>query len=181
MTRSLFFVVAMTAAGAAAAQEPPPAVSVREANGAYVVEARFTVEARPDVVRAVLTDYTGIPRFMPDVRTSVVRRRAGDAVIVEQEAESKFLLFSKRVHLVLDVNEGPRVITFRDLCGKSFDRYEGAWTLAADGDRSTVVYTLTADPSFAVPGSVLRRLLDRNARQTVDQLRAEAARRAALN
>ena len=176
MTRFFFFLLAMAAATTAAAQEQP-SVSVREANGAYVVEARFTVDARPDVVRAVLTDYAGIPRFMPDVRTSVVRRRAGDAVIVEQEAESKFMLFSKRVHLVLDVNEGPRVITFRDLCGKSFDRYEGSWTLASDGDKSTVVYTLTADPSFAVPGSVLRRLLDRNARQTVDQLRAEAARR----
>lgn len=178
MTR-FFFLLAMAVASTAAAQQPPPAVSVRETGGAYVVEARFQVAASPAVVRAMLTDYAGIPRFMPDVITSVVRRRAGDAVIVEQEAESKFMLFSKRVHLLLDVLEGDRVIAFRDLCGKSFARYEGTWTLAADGAHAMVVYSLTADPSFAVPGSVLKRLLDRSARQTVDHLRAEAALRTA--
>lgn len=177
MTRALLSLVVAMALPAAAAQEPPPGVTVREANGAYVVEARFDVAASADVVRDVLTDYAGIPRFMPDVRTSVVRQRSGDRVIVEQQAESKFLLFSKTVHLVLDVREGARVITFRDLCGKSFDRYEGTWTLAGDGSRARVVYTLIAEPSFAVPPPVLRRLLDRNARQTVEQLRAEAARR----
>ena len=181
MTR-LGFLLAMAITSTAAAQQPPPAVSVREANGAYVVEARFRVAAPAGVIRDVLTDYAGIPRFMPDVRSSIVRRRAGGSVIVEQEAESSFLMFSKKVHLVLDVLEAERVITFRDLCGKSFDRYEGSWTLAPEGgEQVTVTYTLTADPSFKVPGSVLRRLLDRNARQTIDQLRAEAARRVALN
>jgi ribosome-associated toxin RatA of RatAB toxin-antitoxin module len=180
MTR-LFFLLAMAVTATAAAQVPPPSVTVREANGAYVVEARFRVAAPAGVIHRVLTDYDAIPRFMPDVRTSVVRRRAGGSVIVEQEAESSFLMFSKRVHLVLDILESERLITFRDLCGKSFDRYEGAWTLAPEGDQVTVTYTLTADPSFKVPGSVLRRLLDRNARQTIEHLRAEAARRAALN
>ena len=180
MTR-LFFLLAMAAAATAAAQEPPPAVSVREASGAYVVEARFHVAATAGVIRDVLTDYAGIPRFMPDVRSSVVRRRTGSSVIVEQEATSSFLMFSKRVHLVLDVVEGERVITFRDVCGRSFDRYEGAWTLEPGGDGATVTYTLTADPSFKVPGSVLRRLLERGARETIGQLRAEAARRTALD
>lgn len=179
MTRFFVVLFAMAVTATAAAQTPPPTVSVREIAGAYAVEARFEVAAPAAIVRQVLTDYAGIPRFMPDVRTSVVRRRAGDAVVVEQEAESKFLLFSKKVHLVLDVLEGERVITFRDLCGKSFDRYEGQWTLTGDGPGITVVYTLTADPSFAVPASVLKRLLERNARQTIDHLRAEAALRAA--
>ena len=154
-----FFVLAMAVTATAAAQGASPSVSVREANGAYVVEARFRVAAPAGVIRRVLTDYDGIPRFMPDVRASIVRRRAGDSVIVEQEAESSFLMFSKRVHLVLDVLEADRVITFRDLCGKSFDRYEGAWTLTPDGDQAIVTYTLTADPAFKVPGSMLRRLL----------------------
>jgi carbon monoxide dehydrogenase subunit G len=177
MTRG-FFLLAMAITATAAAQTPPPAVSVREASGAYVVEARFDIAAPPAIVRAVLTDYAGIPRFMPDVRTSVVRSRSGDAVVVEQEAESKFLLFSKTVHLVLDVREGAHVLTFKDIGGKSFTRYDGSWTLSRSATGTTVIYTLTADPSFKVPGGVLRRLLDRNARQTIDNLRAEALLRA---
>lgn len=179
MTRVLSFALAL-ALPAAAAHEPAPTVSVREANGAFIVEARFQVSAPAGVVREVLTDYAGIPRFMPEVRMSVVRQRKGDQVIVEQHAESKFLLFSKTVYLLLHVTEGDRVIQFRDACRTSFDRYEGAWTLVPDGDRATVVYTLTADPSFKVPGAVLKRLLDRNARQTIEQLRAEVARRTNL-
>lgn len=180
MRRALGFGLAFATAmmAAVSASEPAPAVSVREANGAFIVEARFQVAAPAGVVREVLTDYAGIPRFMPDVRMSVVRQRTGDRVIVEQRAESRFLLFSKTVHLMLHVNEGALVIAFRDACGTSFERYEGAWTLVPDGDRATVIYTLTADPSFAVPATVLKRLLDRNARQTIEQLRAEAARRA---
>jgi len=182
MRRALGFGLALATAitAAVSANEPAPAVSVREAGSAFVVEARFQVAAPAAVVREVLTDYAGIPRFMPDVRLSVVRQRTGDRVIVEQRAESKFLLFSKTVHLLLHVEEGERIIAFRDACGTSFERYEGAWTLVPEGDRATVIYTLTADPSFAVPGAVLKRLLDRNARQTIEQLRAEAARRANL-
>jgi ribosome-associated toxin RatA of RatAB toxin-antitoxin module len=176
MTR--FFLLAMAVTATAAAQEPPPAVSVQHLDGAYVVEARFEVAAPRAVVHDVLTDYAGIPRFMPDIRSSVVRSRAGDSVVVEQEAESRFMLFSKTVHLMLAVREGERQIAFRDLCGRSFERYEGTWTLSGDGARATVVYRLTAEPAFAVPAPVLRRLLDRNARQTVDSLRAEAALRA---
>lgn len=180
MTRVLSFALALALPAMAAAPEPAPEVSVREANGAFIVEARFQVAAPAEVVREVLTDYAGIPRFMPEVRMSVVRQRRGDQVIVEQQAESRFLLFSKTVHLLLHVTEGDRVIAFRDACRRSFERYEGAWTLVPDGDQATVVYTLTADPSFAVPAAVLKRLLDRNARQTIEQLRAEAVRRANL-
>ncbi len=177
MTR-FFFLLAMTITAPAAAQQPPPAVTVHESGSAYVVEARFDIAAPAAIVRQVLTDYAGIPRFMPDVRTSIVRSRAGNRVVVEQEAESKFLLFSRTVHLMLDVQEDAHVLTFRDLCGRSFTTYHGSWTLSGDGPVTTVVYRLSADPSFKVPGSVIKRLLDRNARQTIDHLRAEAVLRA---
>lgn len=176
MTR-VCFLIAMAVSTTAAAQAPPPAVSVREAGGAYIVEARFEIAAPPAVVRAVLTDYAGIPRFMPDILTSVVRSRDGDSVIVEQEAESKLLMFSKTVHLILSVREGAHVITFRDVGRKSFSRYEGSWTLSGSGAATTVIYTLAAAPSFKVPAPMLRRLFDRNARQTIDNLRAEAVLR----
>lgn len=175
-TLLLFFAMSVTAT--AAAQPPAPVVTVHETGGAYNVEARFEVAAPAGVVRGVLTDYAGIPRFMPDIRTSIVRHREGSAVTVEQEAQSKFLLFSKTVHLMLKVQEGATVLSFRDVCGTSFTRYEGSWTLAPSATGTTVIYKLTADPSFRVPASVLRRLFERNARQTIDYLRAEAELRA---
>ena len=82
------------------------------------------------VALTVLTDYEQIPRFMPDVRTSPVIERGDDYAVVEQEAVAKFMLFSKRIHLVLEVQEHAGTIRFRDRCGKSFKRYEGAWTVS---------------------------------------------------
>jgi carbon monoxide dehydrogenase subunit G len=162
---------------AAAAQSDVPVVSVREHRGAYTVSARFLVAEPAAVVREVLTDYERIPRFMPGVRTSRVLERGDGRARIEQEAVSRFMMFSKRVHLVLDIEEGPGVIRFRDACGKSFASYEGAWTITDRGDHAQVEYGLTATPAFDVPGFVLRRLLDRDARAMIDGLRSEMATR----
>jgi ribosome-associated toxin RatA of RatAB toxin-antitoxin module len=163
---------------AAAVEDRPLQLSVGEAGGVYTVSARFDVAGGPDAAVAVLTDYERIPQFMPGGRTSVVRQRTGGRVLVEQDALSKFLLFSKRVHLLLEVRQEGRIIQFRDLAGESFTRYEGRWQVGEDHSRTVVSYELTAAPAFAVPAPVLRRLLKRDSAEMVTQLRREIARRA---
>src|SRR5437762_13191568 len=107
---------------ALAMAEPSPAnVTVREEKGVYTVVARFTVDQPPSVALAVLTDYEQIPRFMPDVRSSVVRERGAGWAVVEQEAESRLLMFF-----------------FRDRCRVTFARYDGAWRLSNE-DGHTVI------------------------------------------
>src|SRR5690606_10699058 len=100
-------------------------------------------------------------------------------VIVEQEAVSKFMLFSRTVRLRLEVTEGERELAFRDLSGESFESYQGSWTIESDGARTRVFYVLAAQPRFDVPGFVLKSVLTSNARETIAQLCAEAAFRAA--
>lgn len=163
---------------AATAPGDAPVITVSEQGRAYVVSAQFSVTAPAAIVRAVLTDYERIARFMPGVRTSRVLERRERYARIEQEAVSKFMMFSKRVHLVLDVNEELDTIRFRDLCGRSFTSYEGAWTITARGGHTLIQYGLTAIPAFDVPGFVLRRLLDRDARAMIDGLRSEMAIRA---
>ena len=155
-----------------------PVVSVRDDRGVYVVSARFSVGEPVAVVRAVLTDYEQIPRFMPGVSTSRVLERGEGHARIEQEAVSRFMMFSKRVHLVLDITEETAAIRFRDRCGRSFTSYEGVWTITGHGDRTEIEYALTASPAFDVPGFVLRRLLDRDARAMIEGLRSEMAIRA---
>jgi ribosome-associated toxin RatA of RatAB toxin-antitoxin module len=125
----------------------------------------------------VLTDYDNIPHFMPDVRSSRVLERREGAVRVEQEAVSRFLLFSKRIHLVLDIEEGADVIRFRDRCNDSFESYEGSWTIKALPGGTEVTYELSARPAFSVPGVVIRKLLNRDATVMIGRLRKEIASR----
>jgi hypothetical protein len=172
MTFLLAFQIAVSVPGA-------PPISVEEAGGAYTVAARFTVAEPEDVVREVLTDYAGLPRFMPDLKLSeVVERKAGYARI-QQEAVAKYMFFTKRVHLVLDVDEGVEVIRFRNRCPQSFSQYEGAWTIRREGAHTEIRYELTAQPAFSVPGFVLRKLLNRDAGVMIERLRAEITTRAA--
>jgi len=178
--RTLFTSVAAIAvtlaATTASAQEP--VTSVHETGGEYVVSATFTVPGSPRSAREVLTDYANIPRFMPDVQSSVVvERRAGHAT-VEQDATPQFMWFSRKIHLVLDVEEGAEVIRFRDTSGTSFARYEGSWTIGAQNGGTQLTYALVARPAFSVPGFVLRKLLKRDAVEMIDRLQAEIRARA---
>ena len=172
-----FVTVSLTAGAASSAQ---PMMAVGERDGVYTVTARFEVPQPATVVQAVLTDYANIPRFMPDVRTSRIVERTAGYTRVEQEAVSKFMLFSKRVHLLLDVEEGPGLIRFRNTCNRSFAQYEGVWTIKGDGVESQITYALTARPAFRVPEFVLRKLLERDAGVMIDRLRSEITARAEL-
>jgi carbon monoxide dehydrogenase subunit G len=163
------------------AQPSPVDLTVHEERGVYSVVARFTVDQPPSSVLTVLTDYAQIPRFMPGVRTSTVLERTGGHTVVEQEAVSSIMMFSKHVHLVLDVDEHADALIFRDRCGRSFARYEGAWRVSAENGRSVITYELTADPSFDIPGFVIKRLLRRDSAQMIERLQLEIATRAIPN
>lgn len=148
-------------------------VAVSEKDGTYEVRATFSVSQPVPVVGAVLTDYVRIPHYMPEVRSSQLLEKQDDRAVVEQEAVAKFLMFSKRVHLVLEVQETPTTIEFRDRCGQSFERYEGAWALADAHGETKISYRLTATPRFEVPNWLLSRLLKRDAVDMIERLRAE--------
>jgi ribosome-associated toxin RatA of RatAB toxin-antitoxin module len=178
--RRAFVVPALVVASAVALSGATTAagpVTVRKDGEVYRVSATFETPHAAAVARAVLTDYEGIPRFMPDVRTSRVVSRDAAQVVVEQEAVARVLFFSKTVHLRLVVEEGGQTIAFRDTCGRSFARYEGTWTLREADGRAVVGYELTARPAFDVPDFILTRLLRRDADRLIANLQAEIAAR----
>ena len=148
-------------------------VAVHEKNGVYEVRAAFSVTRPASVVAAVLTDYLRIPDYMPEVRSSQILAREDGHAVVAQEAVARFMMFSKRMHLVLEVKEGSSTIEFHDRCGQSFERYEGAWSMAERDGQTRVAYRLTAKPSFDVPDWLLSRLLKRDATQMIARLQAQ--------
>lgn len=173
--------VTTAAVPAASTQPVPMPVTVRTERGVYHVAASFTIRQPISVAHAVLTDYEQIPRFMPDVRSSRVLERGVDRAVVEQEAVARVLFFSKQVRLVLEVEEAPERIHFRDRSGHSFVRYEGTWTLREEDGHAVIGYQLLAEPGFDVPEFLLTRLLKRDAARMVARLQAEIAARAAMS
>jgi carbon monoxide dehydrogenase subunit G len=183
MNATLRFTMAvMLAAGAASLPLSAAAadVAVREQQGTYLVSARFEVPQDRAAVLAVLTDYEQIPRYMPDVTRSVIRERRGARVIVEQEAVSRFLMFSKRVHLLLEIAEWDTSITFADTSGQSFSAYVGMWSLSEVDGHTVIDYQLSAKPTFDVPSFLLSRLLEKDATRMIARLRVEIEARAKI-
>ena len=176
---SAVFVVVVTAVPGATGGSPggtrPPGLNVREQGGVYSVSAEFSVPQPSSVAFAVLTDYEQIPRFMPGVTTSIVRERSAERVVIEQEAVSRMMMFSKRVFLLLEVNEEANLLRFRDSAGRSFSLYEGAWRLSQVDGQTAIRYELRATPKFDVPGFLLKRLLTRDAKMMIERLRHEIA------
>lgn len=155
-----------------------PRVNVTETGGVYQVTAAFAVTEAAQSVMAVLSDFERIPKFMPDMEISRVIERNAAGVVVEQQATSRFMLFSKRVHLVLDVRQDDYSLRFRDREGTSFVLYDGAWTLSQHDSFTVVDYELKAQPAFDVPAFVLKRLLKRDSVDLINRITAEIIDRA---
>ena len=182
--RALFVLLAVLVAPSATepvqAADAKPAgieVTVREQGGLYRVQARFTVSQPAPTVLAVVTDYDRIPTFMPQVKTSIVRERSDRRAVVEQEAVASVMMFSRRIHLLLEVQEGTDTVSFRDGSGRSFSHYEGSWRVAEANGVTVVVYELTAKPAFAVPEFLLKRLLKRDAVDMIERMKQEFSTR----
>lgn len=179
-------VVSLLLVGVAGAATPTmhpggddPVPRVVEKDGLYEVSATFVVAQPAGIVMAVLTDYERIPEFMPDVKVSRVLERGTGRTVVRQEAVARVLLFSRRIHLDLEITETLGRLRFRDIGGRSFLRYEGEWHLDDDGASTLVNYELTAQPTTTVPKALVLRLFSQDVRKTIEQLKRESARRAA--
>jgi hypothetical protein len=138
-----------------------PAVADEEAHGisametfevvqtgprAYSARGSFIVATTADVVWQAIADYEAIPRVAPSVKVSRVISRDGGRVVVEQEAVAAALLFSKRVHLLLEIEETPPVaIRFRDV-GPSRTRS------MAFGCRTASTFSGDSRPQIFSPG-----------------------------
>jgi ribosome-associated toxin RatA of RatAB toxin-antitoxin module len=183
MIRSLVSAVAMAlllggAPSASVGVSAPADVCVREDHGLFIVETTWSVPQAPPAVLAVLTDYERIPEFMPGVTRSTVLERTAGRAVVEQDAVSRFMFFTKQIHLDLEITERPDALLFRDRSHRSFSRYEGSWRILSARGGSDIRYALEARPTFDVPASVLSHLLKRDSSRMITALSAEIASRA---
>jgi carbon monoxide dehydrogenase subunit G len=150
-------------------------VTIRDdERGMYRVEGAFVVDAPRTVVWEVLTDYEGIDEFVSSILRSEVTERRPDGLLLQQEAVGKLFLFSKSIHLLLEVREEPEhTIAFRDVSGRSFESYSGEWRIEDAGDAVRVSYALSAKPAFRQPPFVARRTMRDSVQRLLDEVRLE--------
>jgi carbon monoxide dehydrogenase subunit G len=163
----------------ARAGEGDVALEVTESSGVYHVRGSFTGEAPLATAWAVLSDYERIGAFVKSIKTSEFVIGPGGERVLRQDAVVRLFPFRRAMRVELAIAEWPeRRIEFRDVLGRDFKHYVGAWTLHAGEEGSAVEYTLEADPTAGLLPLIGRSAMSGNVRDLLTQVRAEMKRRA---
>lgn len=119
------------AAAAGAAEELTIETLRRDAT--VEVRAHALIQASHATIWNTLTDYDHLAEFVPGMRSSRVVGRQGDALVVEQVGEARFLVFTFPVRVtVLATARPPDAIEVRLLKG-NLRRLDGGYMLRRAG------------------------------------------------
>ena len=151
---------ALSAWGAVAAQpgEPRFELSVERVDGGkvYRIASKGTVAASPSLVWRILTDYTHLADYLPNMKSTRVLSRNGDRIIVEQLGAAQFLFFRQDIRVVVQVHERPPDRIDISLVDGDMKVYRASWELSPlpGGAGTRLMYNATIEPKFDVPGIV---------------------------
>jgi ribosome-associated toxin RatA of RatAB toxin-antitoxin module len=163
---------------------PVPVVSqkvVGSMGNVYEMKGSFEVAAPGDLVWSVLTDYGSHPRFVSDLKSSVVKERKPGETMVAQEAIGKLAMFSRTVQMLLSMKETPgETIVFTDKLGADFDLFEGKWTMSKSGSGLRVDYSLRCTPKARAPSFIMGPIMEESTRRLMVSMRSEIEKRAAV-
>lgn len=176
----LLVVLSILSAPALGANTPITVDVDRAADKAYTVDAAFDVNVPASVAWEVLTDYEGIGRFVTSIRQSTIKRREAGRVLLEQHGVGRAWIISLPMHVVLEVREhDQRVLAFHDVCGKSFNVYEGSWELTPIAGGTRVAYRLKADPTGRQPAMLAKSAIKGSVKTLLGEVRKEIVARGA--
>jgi carbon monoxide dehydrogenase subunit G len=121
-------------------------------NGAsFAVRAEATVLAPISTVWQVLTDYDHLARFIPGLSRSVVQLRSANRVVVEQQGEARFLVFSYPIEVRLEVLESPTDSIVSRAIEGNLKRMNGRYELRNSGGGVQLRYSGELEPGFGLP------------------------------
>jgi ribosome-associated toxin RatA of RatAB toxin-antitoxin module len=145
------------------------------------VRARAVVAAPVDLVWRVITDYERLPQFIPGISRSVVRRRLGHRLVLEQSGEARFFIFSFPIEVTLEVVEQPREWVASRAVAGNVRRMDGRYEIQADPARGGVWlrYFGAIEPDFFMPPLLGTAALRGTAEEQFAAMVAEIERRAA--
>ena len=155
-------------------------VEAERRGGRIEVRARAVVAARASLAWQVLTDYEGLPGFIPGILRSSVRLHEGNRLQVEQSGEARFLIFSFPIDVRLEVTESrPDWISSRAV-GGNLRRMNGRYELRpGPGGRMELRYRGEIEPDFDLPPLVGVAALRGMVEEQFSAMVAEIERRAA--
>lgn len=173
--------MAMLIAPWAVAVAQPIDVNVELRGELVVVDVKAAVSVKHAVAWAVLTDYEHMAQYVSNLTTSVIRKRNGNHLEVEQTGEARRgpLTFAFSTVRAVELTE-PREIHSTLVRGE-FKTYEFTTRLSAESNNNLVMITHHGEyvPNRWVPPLIGPSLIEGETRKQYGELIAEMMRRQA--
>ena len=178
MTRSaLLIAIALVATTAHAEMQDDIAVKIKRDGETFAVTVELTVDATPEQVFAVLTDYDHMAKFVSNVVESRIVRRDGGKIVIEQKSRLVFgpLHFdftNTRVVEPVPFGEIRSWVTEGDMQGSSFTT-----RLIPRGTRTLIDNRGSFYADRWIPPMIGNMVLESETRKQFQEFRAEILRR----
>jgi ribosome-associated toxin RatA of RatAB toxin-antitoxin module len=127
----------------------PVRVTARWHGDAVIVEAQARLRAPLHLIWEVLTGYDRYADFVPDLQSSRVLSRDGDAALVEQRGTAGFFLYRFPLEVQLAVTEVPFSRVTSEAVAGNFKELSGVYELFPEADAAR-------DPGGSPEGNVVR-------------------------
>ena len=132
------------------------------------------IDAPPNVVMGVLTDFAAYPGFLPETETTEILHMG------KGEWEVRFTIkVIRRLEYTLRLVQEDSLRLSWSLIEGVFQNNDGGWTLQSldDGARTHAEYKIDLQVGMFVPGNIVRSLVQRTLPDTMQRFKAEAERR----
>lgn len=176
--------------------DEPVRIEVKKSGRTFEAEALCLVQASAATVWATITDYPALPTFMPGIRACrVVERnnlgRQAERLLVEQEGEFRFIMFSQSLKVRLDIeHRDERIANARALSfdlgvlkDRALEAFEGRYELQPGASRAPVelryrsVMVSRYPPPPGIGSMAVRKNLEAQLRAVVGECERRAAGR----
>ena len=179
LTAGIGVLAALVASAVVAAQIE--ALEVEKRGSVYSLHSETRLEATPEAIHAVLTDYDNFDRISSVYKEFGYLEPDSDGTpVLFTTMEGCVLFFCKSLTRVerLEVNSAEHIKTVAVPERSDFKRSVSEWLIERRGDETLVIYTLEMEPDFFVPPVIgpwyLKRTLKRGGGDAVDRIESLA-------
>ncbi len=134
----------------------------------------ITVEAAPEAVYAVATDFERYPEWAEDVKRIEVHERDADGRALEVEYRAAAFGRSTTYTLRYDYSRAPGLLSWFQTAGDLTESLSGQYRFEPLGDATKVTYDLEVELMVPIPAFVKARAAQRIQVQALRELKARA-------
>jgi hypothetical protein len=146
--RGWLALVACALAAGAAAESPVRSIDVAYDGDTYIVKAQMFAPVSQAIAWDVLTDFSHMAGWVPNVVESTIVKPGDRQMTIEQRGNAKFGGLSIPYTSLREIVLNPQVTILSTQVKGSMKRQKSLMTLSADGDGTRLQYQLELVPSF---------------------------------